>query len=88
MEINIHSKDHKDYLDFVVNGLKKFGKAQNCIAKIDVFHSSISVTYKNNIENFTEMLSVHENIKNHGLETHISIADMRNGNKISYKLED
>lgn len=86
MEVNIQSKDHKDYLDFVVEGLKKYNKSNNCIEKIDVYYSSLAVTYKQDIVNYTELLQIHDQFLQYGLESFISNADMKNGRKISYSM--
>lgn len=88
MEIEIQSPDHNNFLDFVIEGLENYEKAKNHIDTIDVYNSSISVTYKENHENITELLYVHEHIMDHGLDPFISRADMRNGQTIRYDLED
>ena len=79
-EINIQSKNHKDYLDFVVEGFKN----NECIEKIDVYYSSLSVTYEKDIVNYTKLLQTHDQFLQYGLDSFISNADMTNGKKISY----
>lgn len=86
MEIEKHGSDHKDYILFVLEGLKSKEFQEN-ILRIDVFHSSLSVTYDLN-NNPTDMIQVHENIKNHGLNVFISNNAKKNGQRVSYQLED
>lgn len=87
MKINIVSKDHKDYINFVVRGLEKYQRANKVIDEIDVFHSAIKVTYKNE-GSISELLNIHTHIEQHGLDSFFSIADMENGKTVTYKLKD
>jgi len=87
MQINIVSKDHKDYVNFVVRGLERYERANRTIDKIDVFHSAIKVTYKNE-GSLSELLYIHSHIEDYGFDSFFSIADMKNGKTVTYKLED
>jgi len=51
------------------------------------FYSSLTVTYKEN-KNPTDIISIHDIIVQHGLDSFISIANNKNGKEVKYKLED
>jgi hypothetical protein len=87
MKINKHSKATNDYIDFVVMGLKSYERANKVIDTIDVFNGSITVTYKNE-GSLTELLNIHSHIEDYGLDSFFSIADMKSGNTVTYKLEN
>ena len=88
MEIEIISESHDEYLDFIIGGLRSYERANNCIEKIQMFHSSISVTYKENPESVTELLYIHDHIQDYGMTSFISTSDIKEGNSIRYDLEE
>ena len=87
MQIEKHSKPTKDYINFVINGLEKYEKANKVIEKIDVFNSSIRITYKNE-GTLSELLFIHSHIEDYGMRSFFSMSDMKNGNTVRYDLRD
>jgi hypothetical protein len=88
MEIQYHGKKRKDYIKFVIEGLENYQLCNDYILRIDVFNSSISVTYDIEPMHITGLLKCHEHISGYGLDPFISNNAMKNGQRISYKLED
>ena len=87
MKINRVSNDSKDYINFVVEGLEKWDRSERVIETINVYYSSISVNYRTDMQNPTEMLYIHEHIRTYGLDVFISKHDIISKNTVSYRLE-
>jgi hypothetical protein len=88
MKIEYHGEKRKDYINFVIEGLENYQLCKDYILRIDVFNSSISVTYDIEPTHITGLLKCHEHISDYGFNTFISNNDMKNGQTISYTLED
>lgn len=81
--IEYHGKTREDYVSWVVEGIR----TMEHVLRIDVFNSSVSVTYDPET-NPTDLIQTHELIREHGLSVFISNNAKKNGQRVSYQLDN